>query len=101
MILLACGSIAVWNQSGIAAVSLLAAACFVVVWVMTTGESYEEHKARILLEETFQTTPGLRIERILSGMARRRLLGAVFLIGLGLILYAVIRRIVVAVFVGH
>jgi hypothetical protein len=100
-VLFTCGSIAVWKQSGADAMLLIVATCLVaawVIWITTRGESYEERRARVLLEETLQTTPSLRIQRILSGVAPRRIRGVVFLVGLGLILYALISRIVHSIF---
>lgn len=97
VLLLTCASIAVWKQSGIDAMLLTVAICVVatwVIWVITRGESHEERRARVLLEETLQSTPSLRIQRILSGTAPRRIRGVVFLVGLGLILYALISRFV-------
>jgi hypothetical protein len=101
VIVLLAGSIAIGERIGTAAGSLLFVASLVVAWGTMTRESSEERKARTLLEETLQTTPSPRIQKILSGTAPRRLPGVVFILGLGLILYGLISRIVTAVFVNH
>jgi hypothetical protein len=86
VIILACSSIAVWEKSH-AASSLLSVGIFVAfAWFMSGRDSYEGQRERALLEETFQTTPSLRVQEILSGAAPRRLPGFVFVLGVGLIL---------------
>lgn len=97
-IIMVCSSIAVWKKSDAAAVLLPLGIVLGFVYFMSGRDSQEGRRARTLLEETLQTTPSVRVQQILSGVAPRRLPGLIFVLGVGLILYELIGRIGSALF---